>query len=67
MLHQLLQRLELGPRGDVVTAVVQLADLVVFDVVSLHLIPVPDGQRVGAFKTITSTTTVGLPLNSQTH
>lgn len=50
MFHQLLQRVELGPRGDVITAVVQLANLVVFDVVSLHLIPVPDRQRVGTFQ-----------------
>lgn len=50
VLHQLLQRLKLGPGGDIISAVVQLADLVVFDVVALHLIPVPDGQRVGTFK-----------------
>lgn len=49
MFHQLLQRLKLGPGGDVITTVVKLANLVVFDVVSLHLVPVPDRQRVGTF------------------
>lgn len=47
VLHQLLHRVELGPRGDVVAAVVQLADLIVLDVVSLVVVPVTDRQRVG--------------------
>lgn len=56
VLDQLLQRLKLGPGGDIIATVVQLADLVVFDVVALHLIPVPDGQRVGTFKQTRSQT-----------
>ena len=47
MLHQLLQRVKLGPCSDVIAPAVQLADLVVFDVVALHLVPVPDGEGVG--------------------
>lgn len=48
VLHQLLHRVKLGPGGDVVAAVVQLADLVMLDVVSLVVVPVTDGQRVSA-------------------
>ena len=47
MLHQLLERLKLGPGGDVVASTVQFANLIVFDVVSLDVIPVLDGERVG--------------------
>lgn len=47
MLHQLLQRLKLGPGGDVVASAVQLANLVMLDVVALDVVPVLDGQRVG--------------------
>lgn len=47
MLNELLQRLELSPGGDVVAAVVQLADLVMLDVVALHIVPVPYGQGEG--------------------
>lgn len=47
MLDQLLHRLELGPGGDVVAAVVQLPDLIVLHVVAFRLVPVPDGQGVG--------------------
>lgn len=46
MLHELLQRLKLSPGGDVVASVVQLADLIVFDVIALDVIPVLDGERV---------------------
>lgn len=44
VLHKLLECVKLGSGGDVVAAVVQLADLVVFDVVPLHLVPIPYGQ-----------------------
>jgi len=47
VLHELLERLKLGPGGDVVASTVQLADLVVFDVVSLDIVPVLDGEGVG--------------------
>lgn len=49
MLHQLLQRVELSPGGDVVAAAVQLADLIMLDVVALHIIPVPYGQGEGTW------------------
>lgn len=42
--HQLLQSVKLGPGGDVIAATVQLADLVVFHMVSFDVIPVLDGQ-----------------------
>lgn len=47
MLHQLLQGFKLGPSGDVVASAVQLANLVMLDVVALDVVPVLDGQRVG--------------------
>lgn len=47
VLHQLLERLELGSGGDVVTSTVQLTNLIVLDVVSLDVIPVLDGEGVG--------------------
>lgn len=47
MLYELLQRLKLGPGGDVVASTVQLANLVVFDVISLDVVPVLDGEGVG--------------------
>lgn len=49
MFHQLLECLKLGPSCDVITTVVQLPNLVVFDIVSLHIVPVPDRQGVGTF------------------
>lgn len=49
MLDQLLDGLELGPRGDVITPVIQLPDLIVLHVVALRLVPVPDGQGVGTW------------------
>lgn len=55
MLNELLQRLELSPGGDVVTAVVQLADLVMLDVVTLHIVPVPYGQGEGTCVGVTGT------------
>lgn len=47
VLHQLLHRVELNPRGDVVAACVQLANLVMLHMIASGLIPVPDGQGVG--------------------
>ena len=47
MLHELLERLKLGSGGDVVASAVQLSNLIMFDVVSLDVIPVLDGERVG--------------------
>ena len=52
VLHQLLERLKLGPGGDVVTSTVQLANFIVFDVVSLDVIPVLDGEGVGPWNTV---------------
>lgn len=51
MLDELLQRVKLGPRGDVVAAAVQLPDLVVLDVVALGLIPVSYGEGEGTCAT----------------
>lgn len=48
VLYQLLHRLELGPRGDVVATCVQLADLVMLHVIASGLVPIPNGQGVGA-------------------
>lgn len=47
VLYQLLHGVKLGPGGDVVAPVVQLADLIVLDVVALVVVPVADGQREG--------------------
>ena len=47
VLYELLQRLKLGPGGDVVASTVQLSDLVVFDMISLDVVPVLDGEGVG--------------------
>lgn len=46
VLYQLLECLKLGPGGDVVASTIQLANLVVFDMVSLDVIPVLDGERI---------------------
>lgn len=43
---ELLQGVELHPGGDVVAAAVQLADLVVFYVVSFGFLPVSDGEGI---------------------
>ena len=48
MLHQLLHGVKLGPRGDVVATGVQLADLVMLHMIASGLVPIPDGQGVGA-------------------
>lgn len=50
VLYKLLEGLKLGSGGDVVASIVQLANLIVFDVVSLDVIPVLDGERVGPCK-----------------
>lgn len=47
MFDELLQRVKLSPRGDVVAAAVQLPDLVMFDVVALGLVPVSYGEGEG--------------------
>lgn len=47
VLNQLLQRVKLSPGGDVVAATVQLADLIMLDVVSFHIVPVSYGQGEG--------------------
>lgn len=60
MLDELLQRLELSPGGDVVTAVVQLADLVMLDVVTFHIVPVPYGQGEGTCVGVTDTGRAGV-------
>ena len=49
MPHQVLHGVELGPCGDVVAARVQLSDLIMLYVVASFLIPVTDGQGVGAW------------------
>ena len=54
--HQLLQGLKLSPGGDVVASAVQLADLVMLDVISFHVVPVPDGQGEGTWTTEDSVT-----------
>lgn len=46
MLHQLLNGVKLCPRCDVITAIVQLPDLIVLDMFALGIIPVSDGQGV---------------------
>lgn len=46
MFHQLLHAVKLGPCGDVIATVVQFADLIVLNVVSLVVIPVTNRQRV---------------------
>lgn len=47
---QLLQGVKLHPGGDVVAATVQLADLVVFDVVSFGFLPVSDGEGISTWR-----------------
>lgn len=47
VLHQVLHRVKLGPRRDVVATSVQLSDLVMLHVIASGLVPIPDGQRVG--------------------
>lgn len=46
MLHQLLHGVKLGSCGDVIATVVQFADLIVLNVVSLVVVPVTNRQRV---------------------
>lgn len=50
VLHQLLEGLKLGSGGDVVASIVQFANFIVLDVVSFDIIPVLNGERVGAWK-----------------
>lgn len=47
---QLLQGVELHAGGDVVAAAVQLADLVVFDVVAFGFLPVSDGEGISTWR-----------------
>lgn len=51
VLNQLLQRVKLSPGGDVVTATIQLADLIMLDVVAFHIVPVSYGQGKGTWGT----------------
>lgn len=51
VLYQLLQGLKLSPGGDVVTAAVQLTDLIMLHVVPLYVIPVSYGQGEGTYRT----------------
>lgn len=50
MLYQLLYSVKLRPRGDVVATVVELADLIMLDVVPFVVVPVTDGQRIGPWE-----------------
>lgn len=54
VLNQLLERLELGSSGDVVASVIQFTDFIVLDVISLHVVPVLDGEREGPCSTVIS-------------
>lgn len=56
---ELLQRVELGPCGDVVATAVQLPDLVVLDVVALGLVPVSYGEGEGTCTTEAAKVRVG--------
>lgn len=47
VLHQLLHRVKLSPRRDVVATRVQLSDLVMLHMLASGLVPIPDGQGVG--------------------
>lgn len=49
VLYELLKCLKLGPGGDVIASAVQLANLIVFDMVSLDVIPVLDREGVGSW------------------
>lgn len=49
VLDQLLDGVKLGAGGDVVAPVVQFPNLIVLHVVSLGLVPVPDGEGVGTY------------------
>lgn len=49
MLNQLLQRVKLSSSGDVVAATVQLAYLIMLDMVTFHIVPVPYGQGEGTW------------------
>lgn len=49
VLDQLLDGVELGAGGDVVAPIVQFPNLIVLDMVSLGLVPVPDGEGVGTY------------------
>lgn len=44
MLYKLLKGFKLGPSCDIVSAIVKLANFVMFDVVSFHIIPITDGK-----------------------
>lgn len=50
MFDELLQRVELRPRGDVVPPAVELADLVVFHIVSFGFVPVSYGERISTWR-----------------
>lgn len=49
MLNQLLQRVKLSSSGDVVAATVQLTYLIMLDMVTFHIVPVPYGQGEGTW------------------
>lgn len=44
MLYKLLKCFKLGPGGNIVSTIVKFANFIMFDVVSFHVVPVPDGQ-----------------------
>lgn len=47
VLYQLLQCFKLSSGGDVVASTVEFANLIVFDMIPLDVIPVLDGEGVG--------------------
>ncbi len=54
MQDQLLKHLKLSSCGDVISSTVQFTDFIMFDVVPLHIVPVPDRQREGTCHTDTN-------------
>lgn len=44
MLYKLLEGFKLGPGGDIVSTIVKFANFIMFDMVSFHIIPIPDGK-----------------------
>lgn len=51
MLHKLLEGFKLGPGCDIVSTIVKFANFIMFDMVSFHIIPIPDGKWVGTWQT----------------
>lgn len=47
MLNQLLKSFKLCPSCDIISTIVKFTNLIMFDMISFHIIPVTDRQGIG--------------------